>query len=324
MRHNSGQASESQKPPLGLSEVFQELDDDLGLARAWLLMAEPLFGKCRYDEAAGHFRRALVHAERTGDEREMLLVHDYLHQALYFGSAHVSVVRAEAEAMMFRAEGHPRARVFALLTLASVTAMGGDAQESRQLYLRAKSIAEEMGLGMILGVAPFFSQEVGLLFGDAEFTEREVRAGYERLEAVGDKSYRSTMAAVLAEALYQLGRHEEAEQFVDIAIALGSADDVATQAQARAVQAKLLAATGDFGGAERVAREAVEHSQDADDIDMRSYVLLSAAETLRLAGRDDEAAAAFQEAADLSERKGNVVRAKDARARLAELDVGSV
>ena len=50
------------------------------------------------------------------------------------------------------------------------------------------------------------------------------------------------MAAVLAEALYQLERYEEAEQFVDIAFALASADDVATQAQARAVKAKLLAA----------------------------------------------------------------------------------
>ena len=286
-------------------------------------MAEPLFGKCRYDEAAGHFRRALVHAERTGDEREMLLVHDYLHLALYSGSAHVSVVRAEAEAMLARAEGHPRFTAFALLTLAAVQAMSGEAQESRQLYFRAKAIAEEMGLGFLLAVAPFFSQEVGLLFGDAEFTEREARAGYERLEAVGDKGFRSTMATVLAEALYQLDRYEEAEQFADIAIALASADDVATQAQARAVQAKLLAAKRDFDGAERVAREAVEHSKDTDDLDMRAYVLMSVAEVLRLAGHDEEAKAALEEAADVSDRKGNVVRAKDARARLAELNAGS-
>ncbi len=111
-----------------------------------------------------------------------------------------------------------------------------------------------------------------------------MRAGYERLEAVGDKGTARPWRAVLAEALYQLDRHEEAEQFADIAIALGSADDVATQAQARAVKAKLLAAKRDFDGAERVAREAVEHSNDADDLDMRAYVLMSVAEVLRLAG----------------------------------------
>lgn len=298
-------------------EVFQALDDDLGLARAWQLMAEPLFGNCRYDDTVGHFRRALVHAERTGDEREVLLVHDYLHQSLYFGSAHVSVVRAEAEAMLARADGRPRATTFALLTLAAVQAMSGEAEESRQLYFRAKSIAEEVGLGFLLAMVPFFTQDVGLLFGDAEFAEQEMRAGYERLEAVGDKAFRSTMAAVLAEALYQLDRHEEAEQLAGIAIALGSVDDVATQAQASAVQAKLLAAKRDFDGAERLAREALERSKDADALDMRAYVLLSAGEVFRLAGRGDEAKAAFGEAADVSDRKGNVVRARDARARLA-------
>ena len=305
-------------------EVFAELDDNLGLAHAWVLMADPLFGKCHYDEAVDRFRRALVHAERTGDERQVLLVHDYLHQALFFGSAHVSVVRAEAEAMLARANGRPRTTTFALLTLAAVQAMSGEAEESRRLYFRAKSIAEEVGLGFLLAMVPFFTDKVGLLFGDAEFAEREVRAGYERLEAVGDKGYRSTMAAVLAEALYQLDRHEEAEQFAGIAIALGSVDDVATQAQARAVQAKLLAAKGDLDGAERVAREALEHSNDADELDMRGSVLMSVAEVLRLAGSDDEAKAALQEAADVSDRKGNTVRAKDARARLAELDAGSV
>ena len=138
--------------------------------------------------------------------------------------------------MLARAEGHPRFTALALLTLAAVQAMSGEAQESRQLYLRAKAIAEEMGLGILLAVAPFFSLEVGLLFGDAEFTEREARAGYERLEAAGDKARGSTMATLLAEALYQLDRYEEAEQFADIGIALGSVDDVATHAHGRAVQ----------------------------------------------------------------------------------------
>jgi DNA-binding SARP family transcriptional activator len=305
-------------------EVFQALDDDQGLARAWLLMADPPFGKCRSDEAAGHYRRALVHAERTGDEREMLVIHDYLLLALSAGSAHVSVVRAEAEAMLARAEGHPRFIAFALLTLAAVQAMSGQAQESRRLYLRAKAIAEEMGIGVLLAVAGFFSEELGLLFGDAEFTEREARAGYERLEAAGDKGRGSTMATILAEALYQLHRHKEAERFVDKAIALASTDDIATQARARAVKAKLLAVKRDFDGAERVAREAVEHSSEADDLDMRAYVLLSFAEVLHLAGHENEAKAALEEAADLSDRKGNVVRAKDASARLAELSLGSV
>ncbi len=106
------------------------------------------------------------------------------------------------------------------------------------------------------------------------------------------------MATTLAEALYQLHRHEEAERFVEKAIARASTDDVATQAHACAVKAKLLAVKRDFDGAERVAREAVEHSSDADDLDMRAYVLMSVAEVLHLAGRENEAKAALEEAAE--------------------------
>jgi hypothetical protein len=96
-----------------------------------------------------------------------------------------------------------------------------------------------------------------------------------------------------------------------------------TQAHGRAVRAKLLAAKRDFDAAERDAREAVEYSNDTDDLDMRAIVLISVAEVLGLAGHDEEAKTALEEAADASDRKGNVVRAKDARARLAELNAGS-
>jgi len=51
---------------------------------------------------------------------------------------------------------------------------------------------------------------------------------------------------------------------------------------------------------------------------------LSFAEVLRLGGHDEEAKAALEEAAEVSDRKGNAVRANDARARLTELNVCSV
>jgi ATP/maltotriose-dependent transcriptional regulator MalT len=199
--------------------------------------------------------------------------------------------------------------------------MSGEARESRQLYLQAKSIAEEMGLGLVLAATGFFSEEVGLLFGDAEFTERETRGACERLKAMGDKGLRSTMATLLAEALYQLHRHEEAAEIAHIGLALGSVNDVATQVRGRAVEAKLLAAKGDLDGAEHLAREALERVKDSDDLFMRGYVLMSLAEVLHCAGRDDEARSALHEAAVVSDQKGDVVTARNARGRVAELEV---
>ena len=301
-------------------EVFEELDDDLGLARGWILMADPATARSRNDEAAAYYRRALVHAERTGEERETLLVRKRLLEALYFGSAHLDVARADAEDMLARAKGRPDVTARALLFLSGVSAMSGDADGSMELYLRAKAIVEEVGLGFLIAMTGFFSVNVGVLVSDAEFTEREARAAYERLGAVGDRGFRSTMAAFLGEALYQLDRYQEAEEFAGIAIALGSPDDLATQLYARALRAKLLAVKGNLEDAERVAREGVAIAADTDDLTGQAGTQTSLAEVLIRAGRGDEAITALRAAVDASERKGDVVSAKAARARIAGLE----
>jgi tetratricopeptide (TPR) repeat protein len=168
-------------------------------------------------------------------------------------------------------------------------------------------------------ITAIFSEEVGLLLGDAEFAERELRAGYESLEAIGERGIRSTIATHLAEALYRLDRRIDAECFADLSLELSSRDDIASQARGRAVKAKLLAAKGDYEAAYRLAREAVRLSEDTDDLFMQGQVLMAQAEVLRLAGRDAEAIPVLQQAAEVSERKGNVVTAEEARACLAAL-----
>jgi hypothetical protein len=52
---------------------------------------------------------------------------------------------------------------------------------------------------------------------------------------------------------------------------------------------------------------------------MQGKVLMAQAEVLRLAGRNAEAIPVLQQAVEVSERKGNVVTAREARARLADL-----
>jgi tetratricopeptide (TPR) repeat protein len=165
--------------------------------------------------------------------------------------------------------------------------------------------------------------EVGLLLGDAEFAERELREGYEFLEAIGERGRRSSVAADLADALYRLDRKAEAEHFADLSLELTSKEDIAPQVIARAVKAKLLAAQGDYDAADRLAREAVGLSEDTDDLVMRAYVLMALAEVLSLGGRDADAIPVLRQAVEVSERKGNVVTAQEARARLAGLHAGT-
>jgi class 3 adenylate cyclase/tetratricopeptide (TPR) repeat protein len=304
--------------------VFEALSDDLGLARAWGRAAQASWSQNHYDEAARQSARAVAHARRTGDEREEFITLDALLWAMYLGSAHVGEVRRQIERVLTRVGESSMPGFHALLMLAALRAMEGAADESRTLFDRAKSIGEEMRLDWGPAITAIFSEEVGLLLGDAEFAERELRAGYESLEAIGERGLRSTVATHLAEALYRLERNAEAEHFADLSLELASQDDIASQARGRAVKAKLLAAKGDYEAADHLARDAVELSEDTDDLFMHGQVLMAQAEVLRLGGRDADAVPVLQQAVQVSERKGNVVTAQEARALLAGMHAGSL
>jgi hypothetical protein len=132
---------------------------------------------------------------------------------------------------------------------------------------------------------------------------------------MGNWSALSTRAADLAEALFRLGRLDEAEAAAATAEAHAQEDDLTVQPLWRGVRAKLLAARG-LAGAEALAREAVALAERTDALGLRAKVRLDLAEVI--ADRPDEAAAEAEEAVRLYERKGNAVAAE--RARTAPAD----
>jgi tetratricopeptide (TPR) repeat protein len=298
-------------------EVFEALADDSGLARAEGLLGQSLWNGGHYDEAAAHYRRALAHARRAGDEPQELLMLSALLASMYYGTTRVHELRCETEAYVARVQGSPGWRYRGVLMFACLSAMEGAAEDARSYYLEAKQLAEELGLKT--ASATQFAEEVGLLSGDAAFAERELRAGYLQLEEAGERGGRSTVAALLAEALYLLGRHAESERFADLALELTSPEDIASQARGRGVKAKLLATRKEYERAERLAREAVELFAHTDDLFQQSQVLMILADVLEAAERNEEAIPVLESAVEVSERKGNVVTAERARARVAAL-----
>ena len=61
---------------------------------------------------------------------------------------------------------------------------------------------------------------------------------------MGEKGIRSTIAGLLADALYQQGRYDEAQDFAQACLQIAGAHDVASQVWGRAVTAQLLAIQG--------------------------------------------------------------------------------
>jgi tetratricopeptide (TPR) repeat protein len=183
--------------------------------------------------------------------------------------------------------------------------MRGAFEEARRSIALADDIAEAVGSVFALAAHAEGLGHLEVYAGDAEAAERAFRRSYETLDEIGDEGHKSTGAANLAKALCDLGRFEEAEPYVEIALRAGAEDDLATQAPARSAQAIVHAARGEFAEAERLAREAVDLYARAESPNSMGDAWMDLARVLRTAGKHEDAGRAAREALALYERKGN-------------------
>lgn len=206
-----------------------------------------------------------------------------------------------------------------LAHLAQVKAKRGDFDEARSLYRRALDMCNELGAEVLWGGYSMAAGWIEILAGTPEAAEPMLREGMERLEQVGEQSYRSTLAAVFADVVYRQGRYDEADELTRVSEELAARDDLSSQVGWRSVRAKALAQRGEFAEAERLGREAVEIAAGTDGLDRWAAALEDLGEVLRLAGRPAEAAVELEEALRLYERKGVVPAVEWTRKLLAEL-----
>jgi tetratricopeptide (TPR) repeat protein len=206
--------------------------------------------------------------------------------------------------------------------LADLEAMRGRFAEARKLIAQARTLYDELGqtlaaeanCGLVWG-------RIELLAGDVAAAEQAFRSSCRTLERTTDQAYLATGAAELADVLCLQQRFGEAEEWCLLASKLAASDDVLIQGLWRATWAKLLMRKGEFGEAEALAREAVALLDGTDGLNRRAKAMLDLADISCSAGRPGEAGETVEAAAELFERKGNIVEAKRARALLAELAV---
>jgi class 3 adenylate cyclase/tetratricopeptide (TPR) repeat protein len=279
--------------------VFDDLGDDLGLARAWRRLGLVAHTEHRFGDAAAAFERALAHAEASGDEQERARSADALCTALLYGPARVVDAVARAEAILAAAETNTVLRAHVSTSLAALVAMEGEFDRARELYTEAGTVYEKLGLRLPWAGWTVVAGSIELLAGDPVAAAKVMLAGYDLLDDGGHESLRAYHAGMLAFLLAGEGEGVEAQRFV-VACPPGSivgAHD--TAARLRAAQAMLVDHRLD---AERLAREAVALSERTDDLNLQAAMHLTVA---RITGDPEEAAAARR----LYESKGNVVAA---------------
>jgi class 3 adenylate cyclase/tetratricopeptide (TPR) repeat protein len=303
-----------------LLTVFEEAGDSIGLARTWFLLSDTDWMESRAAAAEAARWRALEHARLGGDQWLQTLLLAQIAVAIVHSPTPVEEGVRRCEQLLDETSGARVVESAVLRALASLHAMQGHFDLARDELARGFGMLDELGLKHLAeasrGQATAF---VEWLAGDLEAVEKALRGNYGTLAAMGDKAYRSTVAALLATVLVDLNRLDEAADMAEKSREIAAPEDLASQVGWRWAYARVLVRRGELDDAERMIREAVNLSEQTDFPNMRADTLGYLAEVLALAGRVDDAATVLERAIEIYEAKGNLVGAARAADRLEEL-----
>ena len=297
--------------------AFQELDDQLGLSRAWRLAAQAHYLDRKASSCVDASERALEHARRSDDLFEKQEILEWLTIALFVGPAHVSVARERCGQLVTEFQSQPVIHASLLSVLAPLAAMERDLDEAAALMDRSQAIMAEVGEWV--WVSAFWHSFVSVWRGEPQAAEPELRTAYESLKRIGEESHLSSITHALANIAYAQGRFDDAEQLTQECEQACRANDVISHTAWRSVRARVWAGRGEHEAAELLSREAVAYAMDSDFLTAQADALTGLADVLLLGGRDDDAATVLKEAIAAHSLKGNALMTDALRQRVAEL-----
>jgi class 3 adenylate cyclase/tetratricopeptide (TPR) repeat protein len=175
-------------------------------------------------------------------------------------------------------------------------AMSGELHEGRRIIRRTRATFAEFGLRQRAVATARDEALVERYAGDAAAVERVLRPACDALRRSGDVGSLSIEIGELAEALYELGRYDEAEDASGEGERLASEADVASQVVWRRVRAKLLARRGKGDEARRLVHEAIGLTKTSGDLEQLGDSYRDLATVERLGGFSDEATKALEQA----------------------------
>ena len=319
-----GWSEEAETEATRAISVFEALGDERGLAGGWSVLGLVRVMNGQFGPAEEAWERAAAHAAEAGVRRDELESLAWIPLVMWAGPTPVEQGLRRCRELVERSGGDRKATSSALMAQAAFEAQRGHAPEARELIAQARSLLEEVALTVWLaGPLAQFAGWIELLSGEPAGAERELRWGYEKLHEIGEWSWLSTVAAILAESVYAQGRADEAQHLTRESEDSAGAEDAYSHALLRGVRAKILAGRGEVGAARRLAGESVALADTTDYLHLRWQTRMSSAHALRIVGSVSDAKRVAEEAKRLAEQKGSVVGAGAARAFLATLETAT-
>jgi class 3 adenylate cyclase/tetratricopeptide (TPR) repeat protein len=278
--------------------------DPAGVARAHRLIGLVAAKACHYGDAADAFRQAMEAAHTAGDIRQERRAAGAYAQMSTYGPVEVEEALARCADATRRAAGDRHAEANVLCYAAHLEAMRGEFELGREMCRKARARFEELGLRLEAAAMVLESSHVEMLAGDPSAAEQELRRGFEVLSELGEGFVRSSVAGLLAQALVDQARFDEAEEMTVVAEDLSDVDDIDAQVLWRCARARVLASRGSLDEAEELVRSALDLVEATDYVVIQIRVYTDVARILRLQNRP-EADLLFGRARDLAEAKGS-------------------
>jgi DNA-binding SARP family transcriptional activator len=292
-------------------------EDRVAVAKALMLRGTYHYNHLESGRAAEFYDLVLREADQTEDRTARRRAHSGLTQTFLVGPRPVDEALADVNAMLEADDGDFALEGCLLIGAGWLEAMRGRSDEGRRLLALGANRLDDLGLLVIRARWDCFAVEAELAAGDAAAADLIARRALETLEAIGDEGNASMVTFARAEALYRLGRDDEAE------VCLARKEVVERPpplylARRQRTQAKLLARRGKAAAAEALARETIALLHATDAVVLRADAHMSLCEALLAGARPMEAETAAETAVALYEAKGASALAAVAAARLLE------
>src|SRR5262249_32335602 len=192
----------------------EELGDPYSLAQAWNLRGQfdgSVLGRLAAGEES--WRHALRYAEHGGFAAEKAESVSWLLISAIFGPLPVEEGIARCAEFAEASADEPETQAFCSSGRAVLEAMRGDFETARELVTSGRRLLQELGLPVWVAITAQEAFFVEMLAGDPGAAAAILRESNEALVGMGERSFRSTIAGLLAQTLCALGEDEEAERF---------------------------------------------------------------------------------------------------------------
>jgi tetratricopeptide (TPR) repeat protein len=266
-------------------------------------------GRCRYADMLAALEEALPLLEGGDPESQLMRadIQDGICSALCYGPtpAPEGIMRIDEMASIKTALLLGRYR-----SAPRLLAMQGDGVKARELILAGIAYLEERGLRRLFsGEFSMTMAAVDEFAGDLEAAQQGYAEGIAILQPMGETAVVSTLAAERAIMLYRLGRIQEMDEAIQLALKTGSPTDIATQGAWRVAAAQRAADEGRLAEGEQLIDEAIALVEPTDFLELRGRVFGAHAHVEARAGRLDGWRAGLERALAEHEGKGNLVDA---------------